>query len=115
MPTLLIDAPPAPVVLVPPRKRWTRAECATWKPHEPEPDVIVLQRDFSNFASANPRPEDLHLIVEVVDTTLSFDLTIKAALYARAGRVFGFRHAQAEAHRSSRSPIRQVHHGLGLQ
>jgi Uma2 family endonuclease len=29
----------------------------------------------------------LHLVVEVADTTLSFDLTTKAALYARAGIV----------------------------
>jgi Uma2 family endonuclease len=27
----------------------------------------------------------LHLVVEVADTTLNFDLTTKAALYARAG------------------------------
>jgi Uma2 family endonuclease len=52
--------------------------------NEPEPDAIVMNRDLSNFQSANPRPEDLHLVVEVSDTTLQFDLTSKAALYARA-------------------------------
>lgn len=148
MPTVLIDAPPLPTILDPPRKRWTRAECATLeasglldqqhlelvegeliskmgkkRPHvnalmsilvwlqrtfgsqfvnaeapidvapednptnEPEPDLIVLKREFSNFISANPRPVDLQLVVEVADTTLTFDLTIKAALYARAGIV----------------------------
>ena len=51
----------------------------------PEPDIIVLNRDFSHFRSANPSPQDLHLVVEVADTTLNFDLTVKAALYARAG------------------------------
>src|SRR5947209_7069527 len=55
--------------------------------NEPEPDLIVLNRDLSNFSSANPRPQDLHLVVEVSDTTLNFDLTIKTALYARAGIV----------------------------
>jgi Uma2 family endonuclease len=33
----------------------------------------------------NARPEDILLAVEVADTTLGFDLTTKAALYARAG------------------------------
>ena len=49
--------------------------------------VPVLNRDISNFTSAKPRPEDLHLVVEVADTTPAFDLTTKAALYARAGIV----------------------------
>jgi Uma2 family endonuclease len=53
--------------------------------NEPEPDIIVLNRDFLSFRSANPGPQDLHLVVEVSDTTLNFDLTVKAALYARAG------------------------------
>jgi Uma2 family endonuclease len=53
--------------------------------NEPEPDLIVLNRSFTNFLSSNPRPQDLHLVVEVSDTTLNFDLTVKAALYARAG------------------------------
>jgi Uma2 family endonuclease len=55
--------------------------------NEPEPDIIVLNRDFWNFRSANPSPQDLHLVVEVADTALNFDLTTKAALYARAGIV----------------------------
>ena len=55
--------------------------------NEPEPDLIVLKRDAAQFINQNPRPEDLHLVVEVSDTTLGFDLTTKAALYARAGIV----------------------------
>jgi Uma2 family endonuclease len=53
--------------------------------NEPVPDAIVLKRELSHFLSANPRPEDLRLVVEVADTSLNFDLTTKAALYARAG------------------------------
>jgi Uma2 family endonuclease len=52
--------------------------------NEPQPDLIVLKRDISRFQSAQPGPQDLHLVVEVADTTLRFDLTTKAALYARA-------------------------------
>jgi Uma2 family endonuclease len=148
MPSALIEVPAAPSPSNPPRKRWTRQECASLdasglldqqhlelvegelidkmgknRPHvnglavihawllrvfgerfvnqeapidvspednpsnEPEPDVIVLNRDFWNFRSANPGPQDLHLVVEVADTTLNFDLSTKAGLYARAGIV----------------------------
>ena len=52
--------------------------------NEPVPDLIVPKRSFSKFLSASPQPEDLDLVVEVADTTLVFDLTVKAALYARA-------------------------------
>jgi Uma2 family endonuclease len=55
--------------------------------NEPQPDLIVLNRDTSHFRSAKPLPQDLLLVVEVADTTLRFDLTTKAALYARAGIV----------------------------
>jgi len=54
---------------------------------EPEPDLIVLKQDLSHFTSRNPRPNDLHLAIEVADSTLGFDLRTKAALYARAGIV----------------------------
>ncbi len=52
--------------------------------NEPEPDIIVLRKDLSRFAS-NPRPEDVLLVVEVADSSRQFDLTVKAQLYARAG------------------------------
>jgi Uma2 family endonuclease len=55
--------------------------------NEPEPDLVILSRDLSAFASDNPGPRDLRLVVEVANTTLAFDLKIKAALYARAGIV----------------------------
>jgi Uma2 family endonuclease len=53
--------------------------------NEPEPDLIALKRDLTTFRSTNPKPADLHLLVEIADTTLAFDLKPKAALYARAG------------------------------
>lgn len=49
----------------------------------PEPDVAVVggsRRDYRN-----EHPESALLIVEVADTTLSFDRRWKANLYARAG------------------------------
>jgi Uma2 family endonuclease len=53
--------------------------------NEPEPDIIVLQRPHWEYPTSNPLPSDLRLLIEVSDTTLGFDLTRKAALYARAG------------------------------
>jgi hypothetical protein len=52
--------------------------------NEPQPDAIVLKQSYSAFRSATPQPEDLELVVEVADTSKVFDLTTKAALYARA-------------------------------
>jgi Uma2 family endonuclease len=51
----------------------------------PEPDAIVLIKPHFEYRSQRPRPRDLLLVVEVADTTLAFDLRVKALLYARAG------------------------------
>jgi len=55
--------------------------------NEPEPDLIVLSKPSREIRDANPRPGDLRLVVEIADSTLLFDLTTKAELYARAGIV----------------------------
>ena len=148
MATAVTETPLQAAVQGPPRKRWTRSECAVLedaglfdqerveliagelitkmgkkRPHvdtaalllewlilvfggrfvnseapidiapednptnEPVPDLIVLNRSYSGFRSATPQPKDLQLVVEVADSSLTFDLTVKAALYARAGIV----------------------------
>jgi len=148
MPTAVTEIPVPAAAQDPPRKRWTRSECAVIeatglfdqerlelidgeliskmgkkRPHvdiasfllgwliqvfgyrlvnseapidvapednptnEPVPDIIVLRRGYSRFGSTSPQPADLQLVVEVADTSLTFDLTVKAGLYARAGIV----------------------------
>jgi Uma2 family endonuclease len=54
--------------------------------NQPVPDLIVLTRNYSasGFLSTTPQPKDLDLVVEIADTSLAFDLTVKATLYARA-------------------------------
>jgi Uma2 family endonuclease len=52
---------------------------------EPQPDAIVLNRPTWEINRDNPQPADVALVVEVSDSSLAFDLTRKAALYARAG------------------------------
>ena len=55
--------------------------------NEPEPDLTVLAQPATAYAFANPGPADILLLVEVSDSTRTFDLTTKAKLYARAGIV----------------------------
>jgi len=52
--------------------------------NELEPDLVVLHQSRTIFTK-NPKPEDVLLVVELSDTALSFDLSKKAILYARAG------------------------------
>ena len=54
--------------------------------NEPEPDVVVLAQSMREYLTlGTPRVEDVRLLIEVSDSTLEYDLTRKAALYARAG------------------------------
>lgn len=52
-------------------------------PSDPEPDVAVVKGPARNFVKQHP--STAVLVVEVSDTTLAYDRTEKAALYARAG------------------------------
>ena len=49
----------------------------------PQPDIawVTLRR----YADRRPLPEEVSLLVEVADTSLEFDTTAKASLYAAAG------------------------------
>lgn len=52
---------------------------------EPEPDLALLRPQEDDYASHHPEPEDLFLVVEVADSSLEFDRTVKRPLYAQAG------------------------------
>ncbi|MES3629785.1 MAG: Uma2 family endonuclease [Longimonas sp.] len=52
---------------------------------EPEPDVTLLKPRGDDYASRHPRSEDVLLVVEVADSSLTFDQEVKVPLYARAG------------------------------
>ena len=49
--------------------------------------MVVLANPMWAFRTANPGPEDIRLVAEISDSTLAFDLRVKAKLYARAGIV----------------------------
>jgi Uma2 family endonuclease len=51
----------------------------------PEPDVMVVRGDLREYRERLPRGEDVGLIVEVADASLSRDQEFKKTLYAQAG------------------------------
>lgn len=52
---------------------------------EPEPDIAILHFREDFYEKKHPRPEDVHLIIEVADTSLDYDRETKLKLYASAG------------------------------
>jgi Uma2 family endonuclease len=52
---------------------------------EPEPDLLILHSREDDYALGSPGAADVFLLVEVSDTTLSFDLREKLPLYALHG------------------------------
>jgi Uma2 family endonuclease len=51
----------------------------------PQPDIAVLKIVPDYYASGLPTPEDILLLVEVADTSLTYDRDAKAALYSQNG------------------------------
>ena len=54
---------------------------------EPEPDIALVRIDPLDYATHHPTPSEVYLIIEVADTSLTFDREIKAKIYARSGIV----------------------------
>jgi Uma2 family endonuclease len=52
---------------------------------EPEPDVSVARGYPRQYLARHPLPQDLALVVEVSDSSLQRDRTMKQRIYARAG------------------------------
>lgn len=52
---------------------------------EPEPDLTLLRPRDDFYETANPTANDVLLLVEVADSTLSYDKQTKIPLYARHG------------------------------
>ena len=73
---------------------------------EPEPDFAVVKRNEQHYMNAHPDAADVLLLIEIANTTVSYDRLIKIPLYARHGvleawlidvqaaRVHVFRHPQ---------------------
>jgi len=53
--------------------------------HQPEPDLALLRPRADFYASAQPGPADILLVLEVAESSLAYDRDVKAPLYARFG------------------------------
>jgi Uma2 family endonuclease len=62
-----------------------RVQCAvTTKDSEPEPDIVVAAGPEETYYQRHPGPDDAFLLIEVADSSLEEDRTVKGPLYARA-------------------------------
>lgn len=52
---------------------------------EPEPDVVIARGTDEDYLAHHPYPQHIVLVVEISDSTLSYDQTTKLKLYAEAG------------------------------
>jgi Uma2 family endonuclease len=53
--------------------------------NEPQPDFVLLRPKDDYYATGLPGPKDIFLIVEVAQSSLEYDRTVKARLYAENG------------------------------
>ncbi len=60
-------------------------EPITTSDSEPEPDVAVVRGSRRQYLNRHPGPSDIALVVEVADSSLQRDRTLKKRLYAAAG------------------------------
>ncbi|MDZ7704335.1 MAG: Uma2 family endonuclease [Trueperaceae bacterium] len=59
-------------------------EPLTTETSEPEPDVMVVRGDITDYAERHPQGRDVALVIEVSDATLARDRGLKRGVYARA-------------------------------
>jgi Uma2 family endonuclease len=52
---------------------------------EPEPDLSIVRPRADFYRRGHPTPSDVFLVVEVADSTLTYDRDTKGPRYARAG------------------------------
>jgi len=51
---------------------------------EPEPDFVVAKRIPKGKKKRHPKPDEIHLIIEVAHSTLQYDRRVKGPIYAGA-------------------------------
>jgi Uma2 family endonuclease len=52
---------------------------------EPEPDFTIAKLKDDDYLSGHPTPEDIILVIEIADSTLTYDQKVKIPLYAESG------------------------------
>lgn len=71
--------------LLPPGWYVDAQEPITTEDSEPEPDVVIVRGEPRQYHDRHPQAHEVPMVVEVADTTLQRDRTLKKRLYARAG------------------------------
>jgi len=71
--------------LLPPGWDFRAQSAITLSDSEPEPDLAVVRGDFRSYGTHHPHAADVGLVVEVSESSLAWDRTEKARVYARAG------------------------------
>ena len=51
----------------------------------PEPDYAIVQNREDDYLASHPEPEDVVLVIEISDSSLSYDQDVKLKLYAESG------------------------------
>ena len=52
---------------------------------EPEPDIVLVETPVTKYFENHPTPNEIYLILEISDTTLSYDRNDKCLAYSKAG------------------------------
>jgi hypothetical protein len=57
----------------------------TFADSEPEPDVVLVRGRVEDYRTRHPRPAECLLLIEIADSSLDYDRTVKGAIYAASG------------------------------
>ncbi len=52
---------------------------------EPEPDFTIVQNREDEYLSSHPSPAEVLLVIEIADSSLSYDREVKLPMYAESG------------------------------
>ncbi len=50
---------------------------------EPEPDIAIVKLDVNEYSLKHPKSEDIYLLIEVADSTITKDRKQKSSIYAK--------------------------------
>jgi hypothetical protein len=89
-----------------------RIQCAvTTDDSEPEPDLALVRGPVPSSATSHPRPDEIGTLVEVADSSLEHDRTVKGTTFARAAIavywIINLRDGQVEVYTDPTGPDAQ--------
>lgn len=64
---------------------WIQGSIGLDEYNQPQPDIVLVRPQQDFYSSKLPSPSDTFLVVEIADSSLKYDRTIKARLYAETG------------------------------